>query len=546
MLHEGTAGTIGITLGLDAEMLELRTEVTVLQLDASRRSVELAMFPEVARVPLHNLAASGADLLRADGTSSAAEVASAQAPWGPVHSVSVGIGETLRYTVPIVNASAPRPRGPSYDLRGTENGVAGALLGAVALPLLSDELWQFELTFDTPDSLSLLSSQGGSGASWRGSGFEAGVTFLIGGRVRSFVSSEQNGFSAHWFSGLQFDGLAGFEFAHAALLELRRRLEVGESRPYRLFVRPGVNFRDGGAATRNGFMLELGNLPHTLAGREFMFTHEIAHHFAWGLSGDLSTIAWYAEGLAEFYKIDIVRGLGLASPEDVATEINTMCRAYYTNTARLLPVSEVAGQHWNNADVQGLPYNRGFMYFVRLSHSLQAQGLSLDELVRTVTRRRLAGEHVGNDDWREILGSLGTPGAPALVEDFDAMLAGELIQLPDDAFGTEFSQSCTVLQRRALGFDEMSLTPLPGAVRGVVAGSPAEKAGLRDGDTIVGFDGVQFSSLHSSPGAIASEQMSLRIERESQQIEIEFSPEAAECVAWLWKPTASPDERSNA
>jgi len=79
-----------------------------------------------------------------------------------------------------------------------------------------------------------------------------------------------------------------------------------------------------------------------------------------------------------------------------------------------------------------------------------------------------------------------------------------------------------------------------------VAGSPAETAGLRDGDTIVGFDGVRFSSLHSSPGAIASAQVSLRIERESQQIEIEFSPEATECVAWLWEPTASPNERSNA
>ena len=52
-------------------------------------------------------------------------------------------------------------------------------------------------------------------------------------------------------------------------------------------------------------MIEYGTAGRTQAAMNFMFTHEMVHHFVGSLEGPPGTSSWFGEGLAEFYKIRV-------------------------------------------------------------------------------------------------------------------------------------------------------------------------------------------------------------------------------------------------
>ncbi|MEZ4301365.1 MAG: hypothetical protein R3B70_40905 [Polyangiaceae bacterium] len=62
---------------------------------------------------------------------------------------------------------------------------------------------------------------------------------------------------------------------------------------------------------------------------------------------------------------------------------------------------------------------------------------------------------------------------------------GALPELPDDAFGPCFRRKAEMRVTASLGFDPASLSGVPQIIRGTVAGSNAEKAGVRDGALVL-------------------------------------------------------------
>lgn len=437
----------------------------------------------------------------------------------------------VRYQAPIISAISSRKRGPAYDLRGTDNGFAAALLGFVTLPWLDEGVWDVSLEWSLEQGMTGESTRGLGNCRWVATTFDTACVFVAGGSLSRW--DDGRGFSASWFEAQEYDTQEAFAFAASVLAGLRRVFEDGApQRDYHLIIRPSSIYRDGGAATTSGFMLESGLNQPTRLGRMFMFAHEIAHHFTSSLTGDLSTIAWYSEGLAEFYKVEIPRRLGLCTPSELAGEITTMTQAYAANFANAKSVLEIAGGHWGDGWVQMLPYNRGFHYFAGLDFMLREGPTQIDDLVREVNRRRSRGEVANNAMWRTMLEDLGDP---ALVRHFDSMMAGAILRLDDDTFGASLRPRRIDLERRSIGFNDMTLTPLPSAISGVAPGSSAEQAGLLDGDIVVSYEGVEHSRLHSSTSLLLNDRVKITVLRGGTEQVFEYETVVDTVDAWVWE-----------
>lgn len=438
----------------------------------------------------------------------------------------------VSYAAAITDSFAPRRRGPSYDLRGADGRFAAALFGFIPLPWQTDEVLRFEVEWRLSEGMEAVSTLGDGDVSFVGTTAEFGLAFVLGGSISSYESSG-GGVSAAWWGEAAYDPVRTYEFSEMVLDELSNTFEVESRRPYRIFVRPGPNPRDAGAATANGFILEGGRLSPTEEARMFMFAHEISHHFAGTLEGEQTKNGWYSEGLAEYYKIEIARRVGAIGIDELVTEIRTMTRSYYESVINTCSVDDLKETYWTDAAVQMLAYNRGFMYFTDLADLLRRNtDLVLDDLIRRMNDLRVLAGGVDEDDWRAVLWeALGERG----VEHLDSMLAGALIVPDADAFGTDLVRYEQRIVRRHLGFDDMSLTPLPGQVRGLALGSAAHAAGLREGDVIVGHRGVTASPLHSSRAQIPEDRVELSVERGDHRLTVGFDTRVDVCQEYYWE-----------
>ena len=95
--------------------------------------------------------------------------------------------------------------------------------------------------------------------------------------------------------------------------------------------------------------------------------------------------------------------------------------------------------------------------------------------------RAQAGEPVTEQIWLDLVSKeIGEQGLAV----HRAMMAGG-VMLPDsDAFGPCFKRTTKTIRRFDLGFDPMSLVGDVKTIKGLMAGSEAEKAGVRNGDVV--------------------------------------------------------------
>lgn len=449
-----------------------------------------------------------------------------RAPSGPVR---------IDYAARVAPALSPRPPGPSYDLRGIDGGVGGAYFSFLLLPVQAQRI-DFHAVWDleaAPEGGRHVSTHGPDPAMEGVSPMQVYATFFLTGNVHGGQPADA-AFHAYWIGTPPFHVDAGVAWSSRVHDLLRERFRDRDGSRYTLLMRPYARPRDGGGATRGGFMLEYGAGSMSDASRRIMFAHEIIHHFLAGLEGDSSAMAWFGEGLAEFYKIRLALDEGLAEPGELAHEINAMARTYYLGPLVETPYAEVAEQRWAGGAAQSVPYARGFMYFADLDHRLRAASngrVSLDDLVLAMLERRRSGLPYNEAAWRDQLrGALGSDGDAHL----DRMLAGELIIPEADAFGPCFARTHRIEPRRSAGMSEDSFLVPPYRVTGLEPGSPAHAAGLREGDVILSFTGVTANIRHSASNIDLADTVGIVVERGGAPHRFEYATTGSEVPVYEW------------
>jgi predicted metalloprotease with PDZ domain len=168
------------------------------------------------------------------------------------------------------------------------------------------------------------------------------------------------------------------------------------------------------------------------------------------------------------------------------------------------------------------------MYFLDANAKIMEKSKgsrSIDEPVLELLRRKKNRQKYGLEEWLDILGKeLG----PTAKQDWEIMGNGNLVIPVSNALGPEYELVRSDQEPWELGFSASSITSR--IINGMIPGSRAAEAELRDGDVLLRNDFLSNSADHYERN------LSLVIRRDGREINISYWPrswEKVECYQWV-------------
>lgn len=253
-------------------------------------------------------------------------------------------------------------------------------------------------------------------------------------------------------------------------------------------------------------------------GVEHLFAHELFHTWNGRLlqaEEPEELVYWFSEGFTDYYALRILYESGRWPADVYARWINRHLREYQANPARNATNEQIRAGYWKERNTVGeAPYQRGLLLGLRWHKLAQDHGVrdGVDALLRKLVERARQGSfRISNDALREegraVLGEWFTP-------EFDRYVKkAETVEVPKDALAPAFVGRLEPVFDYVLGFDrERSLREQ--RVRRLVANSAAAKAGLREGDELMGWD------IPAEPG----DEVQLQVLRAGQLKSISYFP----------------------
>lgn len=449
---------------------------------------------------------------------------------------------SISYGAPVGLKSATRGAAPPLELRNDDSTFSGAGSTFLILPE-SDRPYRLRVEWD----LAALPS-GTIGVSSLGPGDASSASpqppsvlqrsFFMAGKVdRHPALPSDQPFLGVWQGEPPFDARALMAWTEKLHGRFTQFFRLAEPQRYTVFMRPNPVNAGGGVGLASSFVTTFdGNTD----GEELKLTlaHEMFHTFAPSISQPAGLASsWFSEGLAVHYMRVLPLRFGMISPGDFLESLNSTAARYYTSAMAEVPNAEIPGHFWEDTRIRTLPYDRGGLYFADLNHRLKQHSggcRSLDDLLLEMAALQRSGRSLGNADWEALLErELGEAG----VKHFRQMLAGRPPLPASDAFGPCFRRTTRTLRRYELGFDPKVLVEPRRIVRGLVPGSAAEKAGIRNGDEIV--KPVPQDRIQGDQEAL----FHLEIRRDGRVFSISYLPRGETVEAYQWERVQGrPDE----
>jgi predicted metalloprotease with PDZ domain len=436
---------------------------------------------------------------------------------------------TVRYRAPITNVPNPRGAAPPFELRSEGGGFSAAGVSFLVLPKTTAP-HQLAVRWTLPTGAVALSSLGpGDSQSDKPEPVERlDSAFFMGGALGLYPHvTPKAGFFSAWQGQPPFDADAVMAWTQDLYGDYLKIFKAQGNPPFGVFLRSNPINPGGGVELAGSFVGTFG--PKTEAeDLKITLAHEMVHTFVGALDGDDLAASWFSEGLAVFYERALPLRAGKISTDAFLRDLNSTAGRYYTNALIGAPNSEIPSRFWADTRIRVLPYDRGAMYFAVVDDQIRKRSAgkrSLDDLALAMLARRQQGQTLDEAAWVALLhAELGEEG----VAQFQAMKTGA-IQLPaPDAFGPCFTRTTKPLRRYLLGFEPAVLTEPKRIVRGLIPGSAAEKAGLRDGDQItrpVPQDGIQGDQADT---------LTLQVKRGDEDLTLTYLPRGETVPAYQW------------
>lgn len=455
--------------------------------------------------------------------------------WSADRAVSGDV--TVRYRVRVTNVPNMRGAAPPFEMRTEDGGVSGLGEMFIILPEgegTYDVRVRWALDALTPGAVGLSSFGAGDIAVDDVKTERLGEAFFMAGELGLYPDpTPGDGFFAAWQGQPPFDATEAMSWSADLYDDYLKFFREPGNPSYGVFIRRNLVNPGGGVELNRSFVATFGDKTD-VEDLKLTLAHEMLHTFAGALDTPRGLeSSWWSEGLATYYQRVLPYRMGHISADDFLKDLNTTAARYYTNALSDTPNAEIPARFWADTRVRVLPYDRGSMYFAVLDEQIRAasQGQrSLDDLLLAAVEHRRQGQAVTKAYWGDLLrGELGEAGPQGL----EAMLNGALMLPGSSAFGACFERTTAPLRRYELGFEPAALTESPRLVRGLIVGSAAEAAGVRDGDEImkpVGQDGLQGDQAGL---------LTLNLKRGGEVFEITYLPRGETVDAWQWKKTVS-------
>lgn len=278
-----------------------------------------------------------------------------------------------------------------------------------------------------------------------------------------------------------FDTRTAYAFCTAAQgaterLFARAPSAVVEPFSFLLVGEPGLGRADDGAYLTRSLGLWFDARRGLDPALKLVVAHELVHHFLGGtvrlVEPDGRDAAWFSEGFTVHFARRLMLEGGFVRPADV-----------------LVDLRRTLGEPVPGEDRAPPAYRRGAVWAASFDAAVRrASGgaRSLDDVARAlVARARATG--LGRLPVSALREALERELGPAAVPDLDRFEAGfdAPLELPEGAFGPCFKRLVRETTAFDLGFDRRSLHGHLTLVRGLVEGSAAERAGVREGALVL-------------------------------------------------------------
>lgn len=449
------------------------------------------------------------------------------APWTSSRRVHGEV--TARYRLPIDNA---RGSGPPINLRidGASFSTPGRML--VAIPQ-GPKPYRVAVRWD----LSAM-GQGAVGVTGYGDGDveipagppgRLGSTMFAAGQFTREPEVAKGGFSALWGGQPPFDPRPLMQWTGQLHGWMSKFFKDAVEPPYRVILRSNPQNPGGGVAMTQSFAVGYGEGTDPEALKSIL-GHEMTH--TWTAIEPLGK--WWSEGNAVYYQELLPWRAGRITTEQYLAGINRTAMRYYANTKKHTPEAEVLDQFWDDTRVRLMPYDRGALYFAVLNGKIvrASRGKrSVDDLIYTMMVRFRGGEEMTEAKWLDLLrAELGEAGPQAHRD----MMAGKLVLPESGDYGVCFRRVTKQARVFEPGYD-LRATAGDKVVRGLVAGSEAEKAGLRAGDKVV--TAPFGDSMQHDHARIVT----VKVTRGGQPLSFTYLPRGQSIDVYQWERTAAPE-----
>ncbi len=364
-----------------------------------------------------------------------------------------------------------------------------------------------------------------------------GAVFTAGPIGRLSIDHAGARFEGAWLGEPGFDPLEALPWAARVRTQQRVFFRDADPEPFAFFLRvvPKLGPTWVGSGKTASFVLLVGEGFRFTRKARFAIAHELVHH--WIGSGDgvrfdgpEGSAYWFTEGFTVHYTRTLLLRDGLCTPEEFADDLRERTERHVTSPERSAPNAEIVKRFWKSHDVEKLPYDRGMLYAADVDAAVRARSggkRSLDDLVLGLVEKARAGALEGGGTarlpaatWRELVGAELGPEAQAR---FDAAIVrGEPITPPSNAYGPCFKAEKRRVPRFELGFDVKSFDA--NKIVGLVRGSAADRAGVREGDVLTKF---------RSAFGIA-EPVELTVKRGDAEKKVSFLPRGAGVEGTIW------------
>jgi predicted metalloprotease with PDZ domain len=375
---------------------------------------------------------------------------------------------------------------------------------------------------DVPAGWKVFSSLGAGAGPYRSRAVDAELAPLIaGGDYASAEFTTEGGPVAVYVRG--FDDARDVVVRTQATVIMEREFFGDQGQPFYLVCVSPRDDIQAGVAIDNAFVL-LTDAGTESSSLDVLLAHETFHNW---LSGDLgltplvkSTIDaykfdWFVEGFTEYAARRLLADAGRLTDDQLVVEFNDDMRELALNPQRTKTLAEIeasseAGVFTNRHE--RLSYVRGPLMAMMWERRLEAAGgPPLMEIVREIILD--AADLEGGLHESRIFEAFAAHGVDAKGDYERYIIRGEPIVPPADLFAPDFVFEPEVVHLYDPGFG-VRATRRSGEVTEVVAGGPADRAGLRDGMPVVSVE-----SRHR-----ATHQVRVRVRENGGERVIEFLP----------------------
>lgn len=251
---------------------------------------------------------------------------------------------------------------------------------------------------------------------------------------------------------------------------------TGLTNSFAMFVSPGTPLVTGEVGEKR--------VLHVLA-------HEMFHHWCGGVmtpEAPEELSYWFTEGFTDYFTRRLLLRAGLYTPADFAANLNEKLAGYYGSPVKLEPAERIRRDFWNDPAVSLLPYQRGDAIAIELDHAIRAASSGARTIDDWVRELALLARELGRPFTRdELFASIATAATPDDAERLRAVaIDGRLLEPRAEWFAPCLAFEPAAKPAFELGFD-FDATREKKSITGLVPGSAAEAAGLREGDALAGL-----------------------------------------------------------